>query len=106
MATLVDVTDDLCEVLRRYKKGSTEVASRVERGELLADALGAAKGPIRRVEITDAMEKFEAARHQIRLAMFALGSEQGTSASELGRQLAFSRQLAARLANEAREALG
>jgi hypothetical protein len=105
MATLVDVTDDLCEVLQRYKKGSAEVAARVERGELLADALGAAGGPIRRVEVTDALERFEAARHQIRLAMFALGSEQGTSASELGRQLAFSRQLASRLANEAKESL-
>ena len=105
MATLVDVTDELIEVLQRYKKGSAQVAARVERGELLADALGAAGGPIRRVEVTNAMERFEAARHQIRLAMFALGSEQGTSASELGRQLAFSRQLASRLATEAKETL-
>jgi len=105
MATLVELTNDLCEVLQRYKKGSADVAKRVEQGELLADALGAAGGPIRRREVTDALAEFEAARHQVRLAMFALGSEQGTSASELGRQLAFSRQLASRLATEAKETL-
>jgi len=105
MATLIDVTDDLCEVLQRYKEGSAEVAARVERGEVLADALKAAGGPIRRVEVTDAIERFESARRQIRLAMFALADEQGTSASELGRQLAFSRQLASRLASLAKETL-
>jgi hypothetical protein len=54
MATLVDVTDELCEVLQRYEKVRAEVAGRVERGELLADALGAAGGLIPRVEVTDA----------------------------------------------------
>jgi len=105
MATLIDVTDELVEVLQRYKDGSADVAARVERGELLADALEAASGPIVRAEVTDALEKFETARHQVRLAMFALGEDQGTSTSELGRQLAFSRQLASRLATEARDTL-
>jgi hypothetical protein len=105
MATLVEATEDLRKVLLHYEKGSAEVAVRVERGELLTSALEAAKGPIRRREVTDALDEFEAARHQVRLAMFALGSEQGTNASELGRQLAFSRQLASRLATEAKETL-
>ena len=47
-ARLIDVTDDLCEVLRFYKEGSAEVAARVEQGEPLADALKEAGGPIRR----------------------------------------------------------
>jgi len=105
MAKLIDVTDDLCEVLQRYKAGSAEVAARVERGESLADALEAARSPIVRAQVTDALAEFEAARHQVRLAMFALGDEQDTSASELGRRLAFSRQLASRLAREAKEVL-
>ncbi len=105
MTTLVEVTEDLRKVLQRYKTGSAEVAARVDRGELLADALKAESGPMRRREVSDTLAEFEAARHQVRLAMFALGAEQGTSASELGRQLAFSRQLASRLAQEAEETL-
>jgi len=105
MAALIEATDHLCEVLRRYQTGSAEVAARVEQGELLEDALRTAEGPVRRVEVTDSLAEFEAARHQVRLAMFALGDEQGTSASALGRQLAFSRQLASRLANEANDTL-
>jgi len=105
MAALVEATEELCSVLERYMEGSVDVAGRVERGELLADALGANKGGMRRREVTDALAEFEAARHQVRLAMFALAGEQGTSTSELGRQLAFSRQLASRLATEAKETL-
>jgi hypothetical protein len=105
MVALVEVSEDLRKVLLRYEKGSAEVAARVERGEQLTSALEAVKGPIRRREVTDALDEFEAARHQVRLAMFALGSDQGTNASELGRQLAFSRQLASRLATEAKETL-
>jgi len=105
MAALVEVTEDLCVVLQRYKKVSAELAQRVEQGALMADALAAVKGPIRRREVTDALAALEAARHRVRLAMFALGSDQGTSNSELGRQLGFSRQLSSRLAAEAKETL-
>ncbi len=93
------------QLLLRYKKASTEIAARVEQRESLADALKAVSGPIRRREVSDTLAEFEAARHQVRLAMFALGEEQGTSISELGRQLAFSRQLSSRLAAEAKETL-
>jgi DNA-directed RNA polymerase sigma subunit (sigma70/sigma32) len=102
---LVDASKDLRQALRRYEKTSIEIAARVEREESGADALKAAGGPVRRREITDVLERFEAARHQVRLAMFALASEEGTSTSELGRQLGVSRQLAYRLANEAKESL-
>jgi hypothetical protein len=102
---LVDASKDLRQVLQRYEKTSFEIAGLVERGESGADALKAAGGPIRRREVTAALEKFEAARHRLRLSMFALASEEGTSASELGRQLGVSRQLAYRLANEAKESL-
>jgi len=105
MAALVKATDELCEVLQRYQTMNAEVATRVERGELLTGALDAVEGPIRKREVTDSLARFEAARHQVRLAMFALGDEQDTSASALGRQLAFSRQLASRLAREAKETL-
>jgi hypothetical protein len=56
--------------------------------------------------VTDAVDALEAARHRVRLAMFSLAASQETSASELGRQLGVSRQLAARLAQEADKAFG
>jgi len=102
---LVDASKDLRRALLRYEKTSVEIAGLVERGESGADALKAAGGPIRRREVTEALEKFEAARHRLRLAMFALASEEGTSASEVARQLGISRQLASRLAREAKESL-
>jgi len=101
MSALIERSGDLRSVLLRYERGSVEVTGRVERGDTLADALEAAKGPIRRREVTEALDKFEAARHQVRLSMFSLASEQGTSMSELGRRLGISRQLASRLAAEA-----
>jgi len=61
------------------------------------------KGPERRSEVTDALGEFEAARHQVRLAMFALAKEQGSSFSDLARALGISRQLASRLAAEAQD---
>jgi len=106
MEALIEVAEDVRKVLQRYKTGSTKLAARVDLGELLADALKAESGPMRRREVSDALAELEAARHRVRLAMFALGEEQGTSASELGRQLAISRQLSSRLAAEAREILG
>ena len=102
---LVEASKDLRRVLLRYEKTSAEIAARVERGESGTDALKTAQGPLRRREVTDAVEKFEAARHRVRLAMFVLAGEEGVSASELARQLGISRQLASRLANEAKESL-
>jgi hypothetical protein len=50
--------------------------------------------------VTEAIQEFEAARHQLRLALFSLGKEEGASISEVGRVLGISRQLASRLAGE------
>ena len=54
--------------------------------------------------MTEAVEESEAARHQLRLALFAVGKEEGASISEVGRVLGISRQLASRLAGEATNA--
>jgi hypothetical protein len=101
MNALIDEVDRVRAVLLRYKKVSAQLASRVEQGTVLADALEQLEGAVRRREVTESMEELEGARHRVRLAMFALGNAQGTSASELGRKLGVSRQLASRLANEA-----
>jgi hypothetical protein len=76
------------------------IAERLEDG---APAIGAAKGtgiPTERRQVTEAIQEFEAARHQLRLALFSLGKEEGASISEVGRVLGISRQLASRLAGE------
>jgi hypothetical protein len=48
------------------------------------------------------LDELEAARHKVRTALFALGLSEGMTISELGRLYGFSRQLAARIAREAR----
>ena len=102
MATLVETTDDVFAVLERYKASSVELAAGVERGENLEDIYPIIEGPARPREVTEVLEKFESARHQVRLAMFELGHEQGLSISEVGRQLGMSRQRASHLVNTAR----
>ncbi len=101
MARVIERSKDLRAVLVRYEKGSADVARRIENGETVADALQAEHGPLRRQEVTEAIAELEGARHQVRLSMFALAKEQGTSISELSRQLGISRQLGSRLAMEA-----
>jgi hypothetical protein len=103
MEALIEEVERVHAVLRQYTAGSAEIVRQVEQGSLLTEALDSLQGALRRREVTEAMEQLEAARHRVRLAMFALGHAQGSSASELGRKLGISRQLASRLANEAAE---
>ena len=103
---LIEEVDGVRDILLSYKKLSSQLARRVEQGLPLVDALEQLQGPLRRREVTEALEQLEAARHRVRLAFFALGNAEGTSASELGRKLGVSRQLASRLANEASETFG
>ena len=84
MDTLIEVTENLRKVLLRYEKVSAQLAARVERGEALVDVLGEMHGPVLRGEVTDALIEVEEARHNVRLAMFALGEEQGTSQADRG----------------------
>ena len=102
MADLIELTDEVCEVLERYRASSLELSDRLQRGEMLEVIYPAIEGPARPREVTEALVRFAAARHQVRLAMFELGREQGVSIAEVGRQLGLSRQLASRLAKEAK----
>jgi hypothetical protein len=54
-----------------------------------------------RQSMNEALGAVEAARHQMRLTIFAAGLDAGMSIGELGRAFGFSRQLAARYAKEA-----
>jgi len=84
-----------------YEKAMIKIAKRLERGDPAATAGLGTGVPAQRRQVTEAVEQFEAARHQLRIALFALGMEEGASISEIGRVLGISRQLASRIANEA-----
>jgi len=98
---LIERTDELVDILTRYKKANMALIDLLKDGGEIVDALDGLGGPMRRRELTEALDAFEAARHAIRVAMFALAGEQGSTLSELGRKLGISRQLASRLAAEA-----
>jgi hypothetical protein len=106
LVELHEANENLRSVLLRYDAGSAKLADLVEDDVQLLTALESLAGPLRRSEVTDAVEAFEASRHQVRLAMFALSTEQGSSFSDMARALGISRQLASRLAAEARETPG
>jgi len=102
ISVLAEASKTLREVLLRYERALVTLASRVKRGESVLEAFDAMDGAMRRHrELTETLEELEAARHQVRLALFSLASAQGASMSELGRRLGISRQLASRLTTKA-----
>jgi hypothetical protein len=103
IAELGEANDHLRAVLIRHKNAMVLNAKRIESGEW-TDAAANAGVPGIRSEVTEAMDNFEKARHQVRLAFFDLGTDQGKSIAEMGRALGISRQLASRLAAEAKQA--
>jgi hypothetical protein len=104
IAALDEATGNLKEVLVRYQRAITGLATHVEAGESVLEAFDGLDGAmLRQRELTETFEEFEGARHQVRLAVFALAKAQGASMSELGRRLGISRQLASRLAAEAED---
>jgi hypothetical protein len=106
ISELEESNDELREKLLHHKRALRAAAQRVKSGELTPEAIRSGGAPEIRVDLTDALAEFERARHQVRLALFAfLGLEQDTSTAEIGRSLGFSRQLASRLAQEAKESL-
>jgi hypothetical protein len=107
LSILMDTTDDLCDVLARYKIATADVITLIESGGKMDESLGTLSSPIkRRRELTETLDAFEAARHQARLAIFSLALDQGTSISGMARTLGVSRQLASRLAAEAKSVEG
>jgi len=103
IAVLVECSGLLRQQLLHYERTMTKIAKGLEAG---TPGMVAARGtgiPTQRRRVTEAIQEFEAARHRVRVVMFALAKEQGSSASDLARALGISRQLASRLAAEAEE---
>lgn len=100
IAELVECSALLRGHLQRYETAMGKIAEHLDEG---VSAVTASRGtgiPSERRLVTEAIQEFEAARHQLRLALFALAKEEGASISEVGRVLGISRQLASRLAAE------
>ena len=105
ISALIEMSEELRQTLTRYKRANRLLATRVGGGEMVLDAFDALGTPMRRHrELTEVMDEFEAARHRVRLSLFALAESEGASKSEVARRLGISRQLASRLAVEARQA--
>jgi len=95
------VADRLRDVLERFAKSNGELTALIESGGSVRDALGIEVPQRRRRELTAALDDFEAARHQFRLAVFSRCLDEGASMSEIGRALGVSRQRASVLARQA-----
>lgn len=103
VAKLVECGEVMRSSVRNFEAAMTEIARRIEAGETAVDAVLESTKPTLRQQMTGAIAGFEEARHQMRVALFDLALEQGSSISEVGRALNISRQLASRLAQEARD---
>ena len=98
---LNDTSAELRSSLQRYERTMARIADRLEEGDAAIAAASGTSIPSERRQVTEAIEEFEAARHQLRLALMVAGRAEGASIAEVGRVLGISRQLAARLAAEA-----
>jgi hypothetical protein len=101
IAQLAECSAQLRDNLEHYEQTMMGIAWRLDAGEPAVGASSGTRIPMHRRQVTEAIEEFEAARHRLRLALFAVGKEEGASISEIGRALGVSRQLASRLAAEA-----
>jgi hypothetical protein len=97
---LVERSALLREKLERYETSMITIRGRLEQGDPALDASRGTAIPAGRRQVTEGIEEFEAARHQLRLALFAVGKDEGATISDVGRVLGISRQLASRLAAE------
>jgi len=104
ISALTEATNNLEAVLVRNKRAINDLAAHVEQGESVLEAFDELDGAMRHQRgLAQTLDEFVVARHQVRLAVFALAIAQGASLSELARRLGISRQLASRVAAEAED---
>ena len=101
---LVECIKEVQQVLGHYSRTCSHLAKSVDEGKTLQEGFDSLEGPLGKREVTEALESLERVRHRVRVSLFSLAEEERMTASETGRQLGISRQLAARYAQEARSA--
>lgn len=102
---LLEALAGLRMAVRGAEAATRRALKMVETGASAADALMAIHPSDVRQSMNEALETAERARHDMRLLVFSVLLDQGVSIGELGRAFGISRQLAARLAREARSSL-
>ena len=103
------MVENLLDALAELRKTTRTAEADVRRALKLAQggadvgtALMASNPAQTRQAMNAALDAVELARHNMRLRIFRVGLEGGLTIGELGRAFGFSRQLASRLAKEAR----
>ncbi len=99
---LMTVIEQVVAMLQASQITSARGKELVEKGTEMAEVLAAFPASDNRRSVTSALRDFDDARHRVRLAIIALGLEEGMTISEMSRALGISRQLGARFVAEAR----
>jgi len=101
--------DMFVEICAKFRKTLSSVSTSnrrartlVEKERPVREVLAAIPTSAIRKTMTQQIAELEAARHNVRLAVFILGLNEGLSIGELGRSMGISRQLASTYAKEAR----
>ena len=99
---LLEAAKDLHSSLRTgeavYRKGLDSLRE----GVGVALAMDAVRAGAARTQLSECLEEFERCRHEVRLSLIVAGLDEGMSLGELGKAWGFSRQMASRYAEEAR----
>jgi hypothetical protein len=108
-AETVRLVERLLDALAELRTATSSAESDVRKGlevalggSDVATALVACNPAGTRQAMNDALDAVESARHDMRLTIFRIGLDEGMSIGDLGRAFGFSRQLASRMAKEAR----
>ena len=86
--------------LRRYEVVLGRACRQVEQGAVLHEVLAKIGVSDLRAELVERLERFEEARHRMRVACFRMSVTEGLSIGDIARLWGISRQLASRLVNE------
>ena len=89
--------------LRRYELVLGRVCRTVEQGAPLHEVMRKIGVSDLRADLVERLERFEDARHRMRVACFRMSLTEGLSIGDIARLWGISRQLASRLVNEARK---
>ena len=99
---LVAAGQELRDLIRESRKGLQKGLELLDQGVEIAEALGALNTAERRLAMTEHLSGFEECRHRLRLSITVAGLEEGMRIGDLARAFGVSRQLASRMAKQAR----
>ena len=93
---------ELRRVLVHHERANRSLAKLMSQGVPAIEALERIGAAGSRPEVSEAIERFENARHVGRVKILVVAVEEGSSLSAVAKALGFSRQLASRIASEVR----